>query len=93
VHILVRNLGRDGRSRLIRLVLGAHALARSDTGMGGAGHGRGCEGCDLVVMRALRGTFFRVMSVKLYAEFQSKQGRSYRSNEWIFRYSMQMSGV
>jgi hypothetical protein len=31
-----------------------------------------------VAIRLLRGSFFRVMSVKLYAEFQSKQGRSYR---------------
>jgi hypothetical protein len=53
VHILVRNLGRDGRGRLVRFVLGANALARSDTGMGGAGHGRGCEGCDSVASREL----------------------------------------
>jgi hypothetical protein len=50
VHILVRNLGRDGRGRLVRFVLGANALARSDTGMGGAGHG---EGCDSVASREL----------------------------------------
>jgi hypothetical protein len=53
VHILVRDLGRDGRSRLVRLVLRAHALARSAAGLTVAGHVRSRGGSDLVALREL----------------------------------------
>jgi hypothetical protein len=63
VHVLVRDLGRDGRSRLIRLVLGAHALARSATGLTVAGHVRSRGGWDLVALKELRESFLVVMLV------------------------------
>jgi hypothetical protein len=63
VHVLVRDLGRDGRSRLVRLILGAHALARSAAGLTVAGHVRSRRGWDSVAWRELGGSFLLVISV------------------------------
>ena len=65
VHILVRDLGRDGRGRLVRLVLGAYTLARSEAGLTVASHVRSRSmgfGCFEGASRD-RGSFWLVMSV------------------------------
>jgi len=47
----VRDLGRDSRGRLVRLVLGAHTLARSAAGLTVAGHVHGRGGWGSVALR------------------------------------------
>lgn len=86
MHILVRDLGRDGRGRLVRLVFGADALARSATSLGDVGHVYGRGGCFEGASRELRGSLLSSgIGGTVCGALKSKERRSYSNNEWIFR--------